>query len=190
MFEDMPVEVAHNYEIAKLSKEVKEADEQIKIARSGFFPQISARYSYGYEWGDWSRDGETDWIAGVAIDLNVWDWGKTKADVKQAKAYREELQSYESLLNQQIGLELESARLKYKSALSKLEIAQKSCEQAQRSLDLFTERYRDALITSLELLDSQSTFSEAQANCAEIKLELRLAKAEIEKIAGNGYDLK
>jgi len=85
---------------------------------------------------------------------------------------------------------LESARLKYKSALSKLEIAQKSCEQAQRSLDLFTKRYKDTLVTSIELLDAQRAFSEAQVNCAQTKLELRLAKAEIEKIAGKGYDLK
>ncbi|MFA5117451.1 MAG: TolC family protein [Candidatus Omnitrophota bacterium] len=186
--EDMPVDVARNYEILKLSKEVKEADEQIKIAKSGFYPQLNARYGYGYEWGDWSQAGQTDWIAGVAIDLNIWDWGKTRADVKQAKAYKEELSSYENLLIRQIGLELESSRLKYGSALSRWKIAKTSCEQARKSLDLFSSRYRDALVTSIELLDAQKAFSQAQVNCALSKLDMRLAKAEIEKIAGKGYD--
>ena len=188
--EDMPVDVANNYEILKLSKEVKEADEQIKIAKSGFYPQLNARYSYGYEWGDWSQEGNTDWIAGVAVDFNVWDWGKTGADVKQAKAYKDELQAYENLLSQQIGLDLESARLKYESASKRFEIARTSFEQAKRSLDLFESRYRDALVTSVELLDAQKAFSQAQVNYALSMLDMRLAKAEIEKIAGKGYDIK
>ena len=188
--DEMPVDVANNYEILKLSKEVKEADEQIKIAKSDFYPQLNARYSYGYEWGDWSQDGQTDWIAGVAIDFNIWDWGKTRADVKQAKAYKGELQSYENLLSQQIGLELESARLKYELASKRFEIANMSFEQAKRSLDLFESRYRDALVTSIELLDAQKAFSQAQVNYALSMLDMRLAKAEIEKIAGKGYDIK
>jgi outer membrane protein TolC len=188
--EDMPVEVANNYEILKLAKEVKEANEQIKIAKSGFYPQLNARYGYGYEWGDWSQEGKTDWIAGVAVDLNIWDWGKTRADVKQAKAYKDELQSYENLLSQQIGLELESARLRYESASKRFEIAKTSFEQAKRSLDLFESRYRDALVTSVELLDAQRAFALAQVRYFSSILDMRLAKAEIEKIAGKGYDAK
>ena len=188
--DDLPVDVADNYEILKLSKEVKEADEQIKIAKSGFYPQLNARYSYGYEWGDWSQDGQTDWIAGVAIDFNIWDWGKTRAEVKQAKAYKDELSSYEDLLTQQIGLELESARLRYESSSKQFEIAKVSYDQAKRSLDLFESRYRDALVTSVELLDAQRAFSLAQVRLASSMLDMRLAKAEIEKIAGKGYDIK
>jgi len=189
--EDTPVDVANNYEILKLSKEVKEADEQIKIAKSRFYPQLSARYSYGYEWGRWSQgEGDSDWIAGVAVDFNIWDWGKTRADVKQAKAYKEEVQFYENLLRQQIDLELESARLKYESASKRFEIAKTSFDQAQRSLDLFENRYRDALVTSVELLDAQRAFSLAQVRYFLSMLDMRLAKAEIEKIAGKGYDVK
>jgi outer membrane protein len=186
---DMPVDVANNYEILKLSKEVKEADEQIKIAKSGFYPQLKARYSYGYEWARLT-EGISDWIAGVAVDFNIWDWGKTKAEVKQAKAYKAELKSYEDLLNQQISLELESARLQYESASKRFEIAQTSFEQAKRSLDLFQSRYKDVLVTSVELLDAQKAFSQAQVNFALSMLDMRLAKAEIEKIAGKDYELK
>jgi len=190
LVKDTPIDVANNYEILKLSKELKEADEQIKIAKSGFYPQLKARYDYGYEWGDWSQDGKTDWFAGVVVDFNVWDWGKTRADVRQAKAYKEEVHSYENLLRQQIDLELESARLKYESALKRFEIARVSLEQARKSLNLFEGRYRDTLATTVELLDAQKAFSQALVNYAASILDMRLAKAEIEKIAGKGYDAK
>ncbi len=188
--ENIPVDAANNYEILKLSKEVKEADEQIKIAKSEFYPQLRARYDYGYEWGDWSQDGKTDWIAGVAVDFNIWDWGKTKADVRQARAYKEELESYKDLLSQQINLELESARLQYESAFKRFEIAKANFEKAKRSLELFESRYRDTLATSIELLDAQKAFSQAQVDLASSILDMRLAKAQIEKIAGKGYDAK
>jgi len=188
--EDIPFDVADNYEILKLSKEAKEADEQINIAKSGFYPRLDARYSYGYEWGDWSQGGDTDWIAGVAVDFNIWDWGKTRADIKQAKAYKEEVQSYENLLRQQIGLELESARLKYESASKRFEIAKTSYDQAKRSLDLFESRYQGALVTSVELLDAQRAFALAQVRYFLSILDMRLAKAEIEKISGQYNDGK
>ncbi len=181
--------IVDNYEVLKLSEEIKEAAELVKIARSSFYPRVTARYSYGYEWGRWS-ERKTDWIAGVAVDLNLWDWGKTKADVKQAQAHKEELRSYEKLLGWQISLELESARLKYETAANRSEIARTSFEQAQRSLDLFTNRYRDASATSIELLDAQKAFAQAQANYALSILDLRLAKADIEKLRGRSYELK
>ncbi|MCM8831174.1 MAG: TolC family protein [Candidatus Omnitrophica bacterium] len=186
----VPLSVVNNHEIIKLSKEVKEAEEKIKIAKSGFYPQLKARYNYGYEWGDWSNAGKTDWIAGLVIDFNLWDWGKTKAEIQQAEAYKHELESYQDLLSRQINLELESSWLEYDSALKRFEIAKESLEQAKRSLDLFESRYRDTLATSVELLDAQRAFSQAQVNFALAKLEMRLAKAKIEKILGKGYESK
>ena len=189
--EDTPVEAANNHEVLKVSKELKEAGELVRAAKSSFYPQLNARYSYGYEWGRWSHgEGNSDWIAGVAVDFNIWDWGKIRADVKQAKAYKEEIEAYENLLRRQIDLNLESGRLEYESALNRWQIAKTNCERARKSLDLFTERYRDTLVTSIELLDAQKAFSQAQVNCALSKLDMRLAKAEIEKIAGKGYDIK
>jgi outer membrane protein TolC len=57
-------------------------------------------------------------------------------------------------------------------------------------LDLFQSRYKDVLVTSVELLDAQKAFSQAQVNFALSMLDMRLAKAEIEKIAGKDYELK
>lgn len=93
-------------------------------------------------------------------------------------------------MNQQIKLELESARLRYESALNRFKIAEKSLEQAKRSLDLFENRYRDTLVTSFELLDAQKAFSQAQVNSASAKLDLRLAVSLIKKIADKGYEFK
>lgn len=178
-----------NPEILRITEDLKGAGEQIKAARSGFYPQVKARYSYGHEWSD-LPGGDNDWIAGVAVDLNIWDWGKTKAEVKQAKAFQNELKSVEALLKQQIGLELDSARLEFESAVNRLKIAQSNCEQSKKSLEMFSNRYKDSLVTSIELLDAQKAFSQAQVNCASTKLDMRLAKARIEQITGRGYDNK
>jgi outer membrane protein len=186
--ESLPVKTADNYAILEISEKIKGAAELIKTAKSAFYPQLDARYSYGYQWGEFSEPGDPDWIAGVAVNFNIWDWGKTKAEVRQAQAYKQELESYKNLLSQQLDLEIESAQLKYESALTRFEIARTSLEQAKESLDIYEKRYQDTLATSVEFLDAQKAFSQAQVNYLRAKLDMRLAKAEIVKIAGKGHE--
>jgi outer membrane protein len=183
------VNVSENPGIRRISMDKKAAEEMILSARSGFFPQVNSYYRYGFEWGR-LPGGDNDWSAGVAVDFNVWDWGKTMAEVREARAYREELDSYEKLLEQQLDLELEAARLKGESARKSFELARKNLEKARKSLNIFEARYKDTLVTSLDLLDAQKAFSLAQVRYALSILEMRLAKAEIEKISGRGYDIK
>ena len=183
------VNLYENPEIRRISMDKKAAEEMIISARSGFFPQVNSYYRYGYEWAR-LPGGDNDWAAGIAVDFNVWDWGKTMAEVREAKAYKEELDSYEKLLEQQLDLDLEAARLKGEAARKSFEIARKSLEKARESLNIFEARYRDTLVTSLDLLDAQKAFSLAQVRYALSVLEMRLAKAEIEKISGRGYDIK
>ena len=85
---------------------------------------------------------------------------------------------------------MESACLKYESAKKNILFAEKSIEQARKSLELFEKRYVDSLATSIELMDAQKAFSQAQINYASYLFEMRLAKAEIEKTGGSYYDIK
>ncbi len=178
-----PAEIAQNHEIVKISREIEEAEASARATKSSLYPQLGARASYGVEWSSFST-GDDTWTAGLTLGFNLLDWGKTRAEFRRAKAYQAELESYRDLRGQQLDLELESARLHHESATRRYEIARKSHVQARKSLDLFEGRYRDALATSVELLDAQRAFSQAQVNYALSKLDMRVAKAEIERIAG------
>jgi len=177
---EIDIEVSKDPRMIKLVNDLKEADEKIKIAKSSYWPQINAHLNYGQEWAH-LNERKADWLVGLTLEFDIFDWGKTKAEVGQARAYRMELQAYQKLANRQIDLELQSARLKYKSAYNKFTIAKNSIVKAKKSLDLFENRYRDTLVTSIELLDAQKAFSQAQTTYATSLFNMRTAKAEIEK---------
>ncbi len=172
-----------NYDILSLASKIKEADSLVRASVSAFYPQLAARFSYGYEWPGLSK-GDDIWTAGVTLDFNIWDWGKNRAEVSYARAYLAELKSYKDMISKDIELEYETARLKFESAYKRFGIAKQSLLKAKRSLDLFERRYRDSLVTSLELLDAQKAFSQAQVSYAQSLLDTRTALAQMKRITG------
>jgi outer membrane protein TolC len=183
------IDISSNPEVVRISKEVKEAESLIKATKSRRYPQLEARLSYGYEWPGIEK-GKQNWTAGADLSFPIFDWGKIKAEVNEIKAYKNELESRRILVEQQLDLELASAQAKHDSARSKFIIARESLKNAHRSLNLFETRYKSALATSIELLVAQKEYSQAQFNYSSTLADMRIAKAEIEKIAAKGYDTK
>src|SRR6185312_3025396 len=67
--------------------------EQVRVARSGYFPQINA--TGGSEvrssaFSDDPRDVSSGYIFGATGSWAIWDWGATYGAVKQANAVLEE----------------------------------------------------------------------------------------------------
>jgi len=183
------LEINDNPELLRSALEIEKAKELVKKAKSGYFPTVDLIYSHGYEWGNWPPEKDT-WTAGVMVNLPLWDWGDTKASVEKAKAYYNETKSAQDLIFREISFEMEAARLKYESAQQRLQIARVGQDKAKKSLDIFESRYKDGTVTSLELLDAQQSYHRARIRYAQSLLELHLAKAEMEKVAGKEYELK
>ena len=180
-----PADISGNPEILKISREISGASETVNMAWGVLYPQARVYYSHMHEWARLPT-GNADWVAGVAVDFNVWAWGKTLAEVRQVRAYKDELMAQRDRLIRQIDLDMGVACLKYNSACRRIGLARTSLDHARRSLEIYRSRYRNALVTSFELLDAQEAFSQAQANFALAVLEMRLTGAEIRRLAGAG----
>jgi len=183
--EDIPEDISGNPEVLKLTGEISGANEAVNMAWGALYPQARAYYSHMNEWARLPGGG-SEWFAGVAVDFNVWAWGKTLAEVGQTRAYKDELMAQRDLLIRQIALDMGVVRLKHESACKRIGLARTSLDNARRSLEIYRSRYRNALVTSLELLDAQEAFSQAQANYALAVLEMRLTGAEIGRLGGKG----
>ena len=173
----------NNIELLKLEEEIKKAKESSKIARSINYPQINLLASYGYEWSQFPPQ-QDDWVAGITLDMPLWDWHRTKSRIKQAQAYVEETENTKNSSEKQLLYELESAYLNYTANIERAKIAKEGLQYAQKSLSLFEKRYKDATATSIELLDAGQAYLQARLNYIQAELDIRLAKAEIERITG------
>ena len=184
--------ILQNPEILRIENQLKLAEQNENFLKTAMYPEVRAFYNQAYQLSDFSsRDSE--WVLGVNASFDVWNFwekGKTKTEIRRSEIKKRELEEYKNLVWKKLILELESAQLEYESALKKYHLALKSLSETKISLDLFEKRYLSGLVSSLELLDSQKTFMQAQVNVANAKFEINIAKAKIEKIAGLGdkYD--
>jgi outer membrane protein len=148
-------------EIKSQALKVEQAKSLVKLARSDFYPTVSAVGHYervgdtpGVS-GTAFKDAESWYVMGVA-SWTFWEWGKTKNRVDASRS--KENQSIDLLNNarDQITLEVKNAYLLMRESEKQVMVAQKTIEQAQENFRINQERYREKVATSTDVLDAQT----------------------------------
>src|SRR5438067_13088926 len=132
--------------------------EQVRVARSTYFPQINA--SGGSEvrsssLSDNPRDVSTGYIFGATGTWAIWDWGATYGAVKQARAVLEESKITLDDANRQVELEVQQQDSNLKQSAELVKATEESVGQAQEALRLASARLSAGAGTQLEVLDSR-----------------------------------
>lgn len=124
------------------------------------------------------------WRALATISMPLYDGGKTRAAVDQAKS--EEASTgfgYEQTL---LGVKLDAqqAYLSTNESREKIAVAQKALEQARESMRLAEVRYKAGVSTQLELFDAQTALTQAETNHVNAVYDYYTAMARLEKAVG------
>jgi outer membrane protein TolC len=159
--------------------------EQVRVARSGYFPQISA--SGGTEVRSSSisediRDVSSGYIFGLTGNWAVWDWGATYGQVKQAKAVLEESKITLDDDNRQVELEVQQQDSNLKQSAELVKATEESVGQAEEALRLASARLSAGAGTQLEVLDSRVQVTQAQSNRLQALFNYNVALAEFDRV--------
>jgi outer membrane protein len=159
--------------------------EQVRVARSTYFPQINA--SGGTEVRSSSisediRDVSSGYIFGVTGTWAVWDWGATYGAVKQAKAVLEESKVTLDDANRQVELEVQQQDSNLKQSAELVKATEESVGQAQEALRLASARLSAGAGTQLEVLDSRVQVTQAESNRVQALYNYNVALAEFDRV--------
>ncbi|MBA4136838.1 MAG: TolC family protein [Opitutus sp.] len=171
-------------ELASLRDRVAAAEKMVAVARSARRPTVNAFASYQYDQG-WKLNRHADsWLAGVAIDLNVFDGGQTSGKIRQAEAELEQVQ--EMLRKAELGfaLEAEQARLAHLSARERLEVSAQTVAQAEESAALSRARFEAGALLAADLIGVESRLLEARMRRTFAEADERIALAELHRALG------
>ncbi|MCJ7596023.1 MAG: TolC family protein, partial [Desulfobacterales bacterium] len=176
-------------EIKVLDINILQADQQIRLAESKNYPEISLTYDYIKEGDSADVSGSpyhdaSRWEAMAVLSWTFWEWGKTYYTAKEKESAKQEL------METKLSLE-DSIRLEVKDALSALEVAeknipttQKAVEQAEENLRVNEERYKAQVTTITEVLDAQALLTRARVNYYRSLYDQNLARASLERAIG------
>jgi len=158
--------------------------EQVRVARSGYFPQINA--TGGSEvrssaLSDNPRDVSSGYIFGATGTWAIWDWGATYGAVKQASAVLEESKITYDDAGRQVELEVQQADSNLKQSAALVHATEESVGQAEEALRLATARLDAGAGTQLEVLNARTEVTVAQSNRVQALYAYNAALAEFDR---------
>jgi outer membrane protein TolC len=171
-------------ELLGLQARIRAAEAMVDAARGARRPTVNAFASYQYDQG-WKTDRHGDsWLAGVAIDLNVFDGGQTKGKVRQSNAEFTQVKEMLRKATLGIGLEVEQARLAHADAAERLAVSARAVEQAEESASLSRARFEKEALLTADLIGVESRLLEARLRRTVAAADERLAVVELRRALG------
>ena len=171
-------------ELLGLQERVRAAEAMVRAARGGRLPTVNAFASYQYDRG-WQLNRAADsWMAGVAVDLNLFDGGQTSGKVHQAAAELEQVKEMLRKATLGISLEVEQARLAHDEAVERLAITARAVEQADESAALSRARFDKGALLTADLIGVEGRLIGARMHRAVATADERIALAELRRALG------
>ncbi len=160
------------------------AEEQVRGARSGYLPRLSAFGSLDYDYGWKYENGGGSYTAGGIVQWDAWDGNLTRAKVREARANLDSAREEERKLQLALSLEAEQARLELNAATERLAVTREAVAQAAQSADLTRARFQEGAALATQLMDAETALVSARVRRAEAEADQRIAVAALRKSLG------
>ncbi|HUX43596.1 MAG TPA: efflux transporter outer membrane subunit [Terracidiphilus sp.] len=178
-------------DVAAAERRVAEANAQIGIAISAFYPTISIGGDGGFEsthGGTWIQGPSALWSLGAQATQLLFDAGRRRALTSQARhLYEAQSAGYKATVL--------AAFNEVEDRLSDLRILQQESQaerlavaDAQRSLDLSHQRYQGGVTSYLEVLTAEDTLLQNQRTLTDLQTRQFAASVQLIRALGGGWD--
>jgi NodT family efflux transporter outer membrane factor (OMF) lipoprotein len=178
-------------DIAAAERAVEQANAQIGIAKTAFFPTVTLSASAGLEsvsFTKWLSWPSRIWSVGPGLAQTIFDGGLRKATVQQFQAsYDQTVATYrETVLTafQQVEDNLASLRI----LAQVIEQQDGAIESAGRSLEEAEVRYNAGLDPYLNVIAAQTVLLNDQETAVNFRMQRMLASVQLIKALGGGWD--
>ena len=118
---------------------------------------------------------------GVEVSFRVFDGGRTAASVARAQAGVEALRQRLDDLERRIRLEVTQAFLEVRAAYAGIGVAEDALSAGRENQRVSTERYREGVIPSSELLDAEIALLDAGLERTRALAQARVVAAELDR---------
>lgn len=173
-------------ELEQAKQGVEAARGQVKQARSGYQPQISAVASQNWATGDghWPADEESNWTVGVQASLTIFDTGVTRAKSHAAEAnYFSAQETYRDTVDA-VMLDVRSQYLNMREAEKRISTTEVAVSQAEEDYRIAQLRYQAGVGTNTDVLDAQVALTDAQTNYLQSVYDYNISKTNLETAIG------
>jgi outer membrane protein TolC len=185
-----------NQDVRAALETLKQAKQDVTIARASFFPTLSFDADYGIEANAFALHSRAAAFpeAGVLPNLGyfitanlnvpVWNWGTTRSRLRQTEFRRRQAEVDLSQTQREALNNLYAYYNEASSARSEAQTLREAADFATESLRLTTLRYQAGEATALEIVDAQNALAAARNAFDDGQARYWVALATLQTLTG------
>lgn len=169
----------------------------ISIARQAYLPTLSADFIEGIEanaFALYSRQAaypelgplpNLGYFFTLNLNIPVWDWGVRRSKVRQAELQQQRAKVELSAAQRELVKNLQAFYDEARTARDQMDLLRSAVDLASESLRLTLARYQAGEATILELVDAQTSLTQARNAYDDGILRYRVALSNLQTLTGN-----
>jgi outer membrane protein TolC len=160
------------------------AETRIDLAKTSLWPQVSAHGIFEADRQGFASRGNSNWLAGVSLQWNVWDGSRNRAQIAAARSAEARTAALERQASSTVLLGIRRAWGDWRSAAERVEVAAGAVTAAEASHEIIRNRYGAGLTTVTELIRSDTALRVARFQHLGAQYDQRVAAAALDHAAG------
>ncbi|MBW2311726.1 MAG: TolC family protein [Deltaproteobacteria bacterium] len=189
--------VEHRQEFEVVQKAIKVKEEGIRAARAGHLPRIYVAGNYAWNDDDYQKFADSsgslhdDNISGeIGIQIELFSGGRTTSEVRKAKKKLAKAQENANQVCDGISLQVKAAFLAIHEARDRIDVTKEAVAQAQENLRLMNNKYRESVVTSIDVVDAETLLTRSKQNYYAALYDYIVAIARLENAIGTSLEKK
>ena len=177
-------------EIKAAQLNIDQAKENVKVAKSGFFPTINLSGNYGRVSDAVGLNGDMKderWTIQTLATFTLWNWGNTAFKVGESKVKVTQAEDSKTQLVESITLEVKDDYLNMLVAEKNIRVAETAIAQAEENLRMNEERYKYQVATQTDVIIAVTLLTQTRTNYYGALSDFNVAQARLERAMGRMY---
>jgi len=176
-------------ELEAMHYRIEASKEGVTAAQAGWWPQLALVGSYLYSRPNPRIFPTRDmfigtWEVGLRLQWDVWTWMTPAYQTEQAVAMVRQNELQLEQMKENISLEVHRSALGLRRAREKVEVAELGVQQAEENLRSTTEKFKNGLATSTDLLDADVAALQSRTSLTGALVEFEMARATFVRATG------
>ena len=171
-------------ELETVRVQMDSVSKAVRIAEAAFGPTVGASVTWEKTGEHSNVDDDNGWTAGVGLEWKLFDGSANYWNLKKARTQKTQLDYVYQMQRDQVELEVKNAYLKAQEAGARIGVAAKAIDQAKENLRIEKDRFNLQMATSTDVLDAQTTLSDAERNLISARADYAKAVAELNSAIG------
>ncbi len=180
-----PLQVDQNPTYQIIQKQEQLQEKMVDMERWAFGPTLTGFYSYTEKIKTTGFDLAPNNAAGVQLNVPIFSSGVRKARLEKAKLELEQANRAKEMTEEQLRLQDNQLRYELASAYENYRTQAQNIRIARRLQESVSRKYRQGMVSAMELTQSNANYLEAESNYLSAVLELLQANTRINKLYNN-----